>query len=108
MKSYSFVNKAEIKMLDGGVLPVGKKFSIRWEETVKGNRPRVKACNAENEYKISNRTAIKMLGKKQPSISSLSRWDSNGNCKSLLGETVEPDGTDSYGSPSWLIHMNLI
>ncbi len=102
------MNKAEIKMLDGGVLPVGKKFSIRWEETVKGNRPRVKACDAENEYKISNRTAIKMLGKKQPSISSLSRWDSNGNCKSLLGETVEPDGTDSYGSPSWLIHMNLI
>ena len=95
-------------MKDGGVLPVGKKFSIRWEETVNGHRPRVKACGADCEYKISNGTAIKMLGKKQPSLSSLSRWESNGNCKSLLGETVEPDGTDSYGSPSWLLFLGLI
>ena len=108
MKSYSFANKSEIKMKDGGVLPVGKKFSIRWEETVNGHRPRVKACGADYEYKISNGTAIKMLGKKQPSLSSLSRWESNGNCKSLLGETVEPDGTDSYGSPSWLLFLGLI
>jgi hypothetical protein len=108
MKTYSFINKKEIKMKDGTVLHEGKRFEIRWEETELRHRPRVKASGTEYEYKISNGTAIKMLGKKQPSISSLSRWDSNGNCKSLLGETVEPDGIDSYGSPSWLLHMNLI
>jgi hypothetical protein len=108
MKTYSFINKKEIKMKDGTVLPEGKRFQIRWEEIELRHRPRVKASGAEYEYKISNKTAIKMLGKKEPSASSLSRWDGNGICKSILGETVEPDGTDSYGSPSWLIHMNLI
>jgi hypothetical protein len=108
MKNYSFINKTEIKMKDGSVLAEGKKFSIRWEETSIGHRPRVKAYGSESEFKISNGTAIKMLGKKQPSISSLSRWDSNGNCKSIMGETVEPDGIDSYGSPSWLIVKGLI
>jgi hypothetical protein len=108
MENYSFINKTEIKMKDGSVLPAGKKFSIRWEETVKGNRPRVKASGADHEYKISDKTVIRMLGKKEPSLSSLSRWERDGNCKSLLGEIVEPDGTDSYGSPSWLLHMNLI
>jgi len=95
-------------MKDGSVLKAGNKFSIRWEETAIGHRPRVKVYGSESEFKISNGTAIKMLGKKLPSLSSLSRWESNGNCKSLLGEIVEPDGIDSYGSPSWLIHMNLI
>ena len=108
MKTHSFINKTEIRMKDGSVLPAGKKFSIRWEETELRYRPRVKVSGTEYEYKISNDTAIKMLGKKQPSISSLSRWERDGNCKSLLGEIVEPDGTDSYGSPSWLLHMNLI
>ena len=108
MKTYSFINKAEIRMKDGSVLKAGNKFSIRWEETAIGHRPRVKVYGSESEFKISNGTAIKMLGKKLPSLSSLSRWESNGNCKSLLGEIVEPDGIDSYGSPSWLIHMNLI
>ena len=108
MKTHSFINKKEIKMKDGSVLPEGKRFQIRWEETSIGHRPRVKAHDSESEFKISNGTAIKMLGKKQPSVSSLSRWDSNGNCKSILGETVEPDGTDSYGSPSWLIVKGLI
>ena len=108
MKTHSFINKAEIKMKDGSVLPEGKKFSIRWEETSIGHRPRVKVYGSDSEFKISNGSAIKMLGKKEPSISSLSRWNSNGNCKSILGETVEPDGTDSYGSPSWLIVKGLI
>jgi hypothetical protein len=108
MKTHSFINKAEIRMKDGSVLKAGNKFSIRWEETAIGHRPRVKVYGSDSEFKISNGTAIKMLGKKEPSVSSLSRWDGNGICKSILGETVEPDGTDSYGSPSWLIVKGLI
>ena len=108
MNTYSFINKKEIKMKDGTVLPEGKRFQIRWEETELRHRPRVKASGSEYEYKISNETAIKMLGKKEPSLSSLARWGDNGNCKSILGEVVEPDGTDSYGSPSWLLVKRLI
>lgn len=31
-----------------------------------------------------------------------------GSCPSVLGETVEPDGEDEQGSPSWLVALGLI
>lgn len=108
MKTHSFIKKSEIKMKDGTVLPEGKRFVIRWEETSIGPRPRVRMEGAISEYKIAHSSAIKMMGKKVPSMSSLARWGDNGNCKSVMGEVVEPDGTDSYGSPSWLIVKGLI
>ena len=108
MKTHSFINKSEIKMKDGTVLPEGKRFVIRWEETSIGPRPRVIMEGTISEYSIAHSSAIKMMGKKAPSMSSLARWGDNGNCKSVMGEVVEPDGTDSYGSPSWLIVKGLI
>lgn len=32
----------------------------------------------------------------------------DGVCQSICGETVEPDGYDEHGSPSWLLAMGLI
>ena len=46
--------------------------------------------------------------KKPPSITTLKKWDSNGNCKAIDGCKVEPDGTCPHGSPSWLLAMGLI
>ena len=46
--------------------------------------------------------------KQAPAISTLMRWESEGICKSLSGKTVEPDGWDSDGTPSWLLALGLI
>jgi len=45
---------------------------------------------------------------KPPSLSSLERMVEDGVSKSVLGKRVEPDGTDEYGSPSWLLVLGMI
>lgn len=45
---------------------------------------------------------------KLPGHRSLEKMVSDGIAKSVLGKRVEPDGYDSYGSPSWLIVLGLI
>jgi len=46
--------------------------------------------------------------KPAPSINTLERWNESGTCKTALGHTVEPDGVDASGCPSWLLVMGMI
>ena len=43
-----------------------------------------------------------------PSTEELQEAASDGLCPSVFGETTEPDGWDSEGSPSWLLALGLI
>ena len=45
---------------------------------------------------------------KAPSMRTLEKWVNDGICKSVLGKTVEPDGYDEDGSPSWLLALGMI
>lgn len=108
MKTHSFINKAEIKLRAGGVVPVGAQIELRWEETPnRYTKPRVRV-NGGEERPFSIPAVTKMLGKKQPSESTLMKWDNDGYSKSVMGHRVEPDGHDEYGSPSWLLALGLI
>lgn len=67
-------------------------------------------------YTDSNGVSIASYGRnigitvdiKVPSLKTMERWDSDGFCKSVGGEKVEPDGWDSNGMPSWLLVMGMI
>jgi hypothetical protein len=108
MKTHSFTNKAEIKLRAGGVVPIGAQIELRWTETpLRYTKPRVRV-NGGEERPFSISGVIKMMGKKQPSESTLMKWDNDGYSKSVMGQRVEPDGHDEYGSPSWLLVMGLI
>lgn len=43
-----------------------------------------------------------------PDLDEVRMWVFDSVCESLLGHTVEPDGVDFEGSPSWLLVMGLI
>lgn len=48
------------------------------------------------------------IGIKVPSMRKLTKWNDEGVCQTVFGARVEPDGTDEYGAPSWLLAMGLI
>jgi hypothetical protein len=45
---------------------------------------------------------------KAPSVRTLENWSMDGVAKTLMGGTIEPDGMDSEGCPSWLLHLGYI
>ena len=45
---------------------------------------------------------------KPPSDKMIEKWTYDSICKSLNGKTVEPDGWDSDGTPSWLLALGMI
>lgn len=60
------------------------------------------------EGKISCRAAAKALGLERPTTEQITDWVTDSVCESMLGYTVEPDGIDEEGSPSWLLALGLI
>jgi hypothetical protein len=43
-----------------------------------------------------------------PSLDELQDAVNDGICPSVAGDSVEPDGWDSHGSPSWLLALGMI
>ena len=43
-----------------------------------------------------------------PDLEEIEHWVYSSRCESILGATVEPDGIDPDGAPSWLIAVGLI
>ena len=88
-----------IKLKDGGTLPKGLPVTFDkakpWLCYAKGER--------EEPYKIRVKSAFEM-----PELGELEEAVMDGVCNSVLGESVEPDGWDCHGSPSWLLALGLI
>lgn len=57
----------------------------------------------ETPYKVRITAAFN-----PPSLEELEQQSNDGVCDSVLGERVEPDGTDEHGSPSWLLALGMI
>jgi hypothetical protein len=45
---------------------------------------------------------------KCPTLATLERWSNDGRCKTPAGKTVEPDGIDENGIPSWLMILGWV
>lgn len=97
--------KKEIKTKSGEVLPKGSPVTFRGLD--EGNSFNSSLCLVQGlraePYKVRITSAFK-----SPSMNKLEEWANDGVCESILGERVEPDGCDEYGSPSWLLALGLI
>ena len=82
------------------ILPAGLPCSF----TESGNRVLIPhESRPEQPYNVRVSSAFR-----EPSLKKLENWSNDGVCQSVLGERVEPDGWDSYGSPSWLLALGMI
>jgi len=86
-----------IKLKSGETLPAGLPCSFLEPSTL---------CivhAAGRDYKVRASSAFHA-----PSTEELEEAVNDCTCPSVFGETVEPDGWDCHGSPSWLLAFGLI
>ncbi len=95
----------EIKTKSGEILPKGSPVTFRGldEESTRNSSLCLVQGIRPEPYKVRITSAFK-----SPSIEQLAEWVNDGVCESILGETVEPDGCDEHGSPSWLLALGMI
>ncbi len=88
-----------IKLKDGSTLPKGLPVSFLpespWRCLVKGDRA--------EPYRVRVTSAFT-----PPDMMEVEEGLDYGRCMSIAGETVEPDGWDEHGSPSWLLALGMI
>jgi hypothetical protein len=98
---------AELKLKDGTVYPIGTTFELRWDKERYGT---TFATTAGREVKLGTARLHKYFNvSKPPTVNTLMKWEfDSGTCKTVLGKKTEPDGTDEYGSPSWMLVMGVI
>jgi hypothetical protein len=94
------ITKRPIKLRDGTEVLPG--CTVTWEAG------KATIHTGEKNLRVSGCAAARALGIQIPTIEDLEEWNGDGVCESVLGETVEPDGIDEHGSPSWLLVMGLI
>ncbi len=102
--------KKEIKLKSLESIPVGESGTVRFEQSLSGNTLLLFfSPSLKREIKLKSRNmANNFKGFKEPSMKTLERWSDEGIAESILGERVDPDGYDSYGSPSWLLVFGII
>lgn len=59
-------------------------------------------CQSQNWCKLFN------ANPKPPPMSTMMKWEADGICKSLAGNSVEPDGWSFDGTPSWFLALGII
>lgn len=91
--------KAELNLPE---IPEGAEIEITYEgETGKGS-----VHYNGRAFRVGNKAIAKITGNEAPSLEELEEYDSI--VPSILGNDVEPDGYDEYGSPSWMIALGFI
>lgn len=93
----------EITLKSGKIVPRGTKVTIKPLEN-----ERCLVTTANETFKARLLPALKLIGKKEPSIKKLEKWFEDGICKTPTGETVEIDGEDYKGFPSWAKLLGLV
>ncbi len=95
MKIYT---EKEIKLKTGAVLPKGLETSFS-----PNNHRNCLVVYEGVSYNVRITSAFAA-----PSMEELEEAVNDGICSSIAGESVEPDGHDQYGSPSWLLALGMI
>lgn len=101
-------NKAEIRLKDGTVFPIGTDFSVSFV----GGGSVIAVLVATISGKQFKTNCVRLPryfdGFRVPSTAALEKAIDEGICRSVMGERVEPDGWDQHGSPSWLLALGMI
>lgn len=91
----------DIKFLDGTTLKKGDRVMVK---PIPGNTSICLISTPSNgEYKVRYQTVFKV-----PSMKCFEKWTYGDTCKSVAGKTIEPDGYDSEGFPSWLLVAGMV
>jgi len=88
-----------IAMKDGTTLPAGA-------EVLEFLRESPSRCKVQGKDKVYQVRVVNAFNR--PSLDELQDAVSDGTCESVGGETVEPDGWDAEGTPSWLLVLGWI
>lgn len=93
----------------GKLIPAGTSVKVAFDVKSKtGSTLRTHvSATAPDGTRIVTRD-LSAFGFKIPSVAALERWNDSGACKTVFGATVEPDGVDADGAPSWLLWMGMI
>jgi len=101
-------SRRDIPLKSGTLIPKGTKCTVSWEQ----NNPStmlVLSPGFDHALRLLTRNAannfeeIESFNREQ-----LAEAISGGECHSVLGNRVEPDGWDPDGSPSWLLALGVI
>lgn len=90
----------EIKLKDGSTLAKGLPVTFQKDLP---SRCLIQMKNRLEPFRVRVTSAFK-----EPSVTTLQKWDNEGFCKSIGGKKVEPDGWDCDSTPSWLLALSLI
>lgn len=95
-----------VKWRDGSVLAKDTPCRLEWRDQV----AHICYLLAEGrEYKVvPSRLPHYLDDIEVPTLEQLQEEVEEGQCSSVLGHTVEPDGWDHEGSPSWLLVFQVI
>lgn len=105
----TFTLKSDAKSKTGIEIKAGETVTVAFDLKTKSGAPFYAgfSMRTDDGRKINSNNFAR-LGLKVPSERKLENWSNDGICESIFGETVEPDGTDEHGSPSWLLALGLI
>ena len=107
-KSVTWTTEKDIQLKLGVVIPKGSSILVTWDWEGSGrhySRCAIQTLVDKKTYIIRSTTLACALGLEVPSFDSIATDE---DITSVLGEVVEPDGVDHYGSPSWLLAYGLI
>lgn len=96
----------EIRFKSGHVIRKGETLIIEWPD-VRNNPTKVNVMHANRMLPTPAITALGWIGKSF-SQEELADAAMESVCETPSGTTVEPDGIDSAGVPSWLLIYGLI
>ena len=94
--------KRNMKLKSGREYAGGTKFTLNFDPS-----GMELVDDLENKIRFGGRLDS-YFGIKIPSMKTLEKWSEEGYAKSVGGKTVEPDGWDSEGTPSWMILLGMI
>lgn len=109
-KSYTSTTLKDFKNSKKGIfIPKGTQVEVTYKDNGRFHILNLKTKDGITMATLAQNASKTLRGFiKEPSLSMLEKWDSEGYSKSLLGKKVEPDGYDSNGMPSWLLVMGMI
>lgn len=96
----------EIRFKDGYRIPKGGLILISWPDPrMQANR--VQVHHGDRVIPVPAVTALAWIGH-TASLAELEEATFDGTCETPNGHSVEPDGVDPEGVPSWLLIHGLI
>jgi hypothetical protein len=105
-KSYTLKREAKTKAAE---FKAGDKGDVEWYKDKNSYYMGRFTASDGRTFVFQAKNAWKYLGTmKEPSVSTLEKWENDGYCKTVTGARTEPDGEGPDGAPSWLLAMGMI